>query len=63
LIRAILIAFQASKRSKVDLFKYDFRSAWIPSTREVAVLPKWVDWSTQALTSFSLNGRSHVVLM
>ena len=40
LSNACLIALHASKRSSVDFLKWALRSAWIPSTREVATLPK-----------------------
>src|SRR3954464_686128 len=40
LFNASRIAFHASKRSNVDLRRYDLRSAWIPLTREVATFPK-----------------------
>jgi hypothetical protein len=39
-IGACFMALQASKRSNVDFFRCDLRSACMPSTREVTVLQK-----------------------
>ena len=55
-LRSKLDCFQASRRSNVYFFKYDLRRAWIPSTREVAVLPKCVNWSTHGAVSGAASG-------